>query len=214
MWAANIKRKCLQTSSHLSFCSHVSASVLSESEDPHMIKPSAWDNGSTWGPIITQLLRGGRNYQDIFPILQQMIYSICRNRQHLCFINNIQRIKKNDKKKCLTEKKHTHIILGKKETDKWKKTKKQHLIRRHLWLGNTCAVWVFPGGCSQASQAQITTEEPKREMHSDPITARSDVSSPASRCAGTTSLIYNDPPASSLNTVFIKSGFNCSSLWT
>lgn len=73
------------------------------------------------------------------------------------------------KKKILTEK---NYILGK---NLQKKKKKNH-IRRHLWLGNTCAVSVIPGGCSQASKAMITIMEPKG-MHSTTITSWSDMSS-------------------------------------
>lgn len=93
-------------------------------------------------PVTTDT--GERNYKDIFPILQQMIYSICRNRQHLCFINNIQNVWKRIVKKCLTEKLNSR--------------KKKHVTLKHLWLGNTCAVWIFPGGCSQASEAMIITK--------------------------------------------------------
>lgn len=76
----------------------------------------------------------------------------------------VKKKKKNlDRKKLYSRKKLT------------KKKKKNH-IRRHLWLGNTCAVSVIPGGCSQASKAMITIMEPKG-MHSTTITSWSDMSS-------------------------------------
>lgn len=61
--------------------------------------------------------------------------------------------KKRDKKS-VREKK----LQAKEETDKLlKKTKRR--TRRHLGLGNTSAVGVFPGGCSQASKALLTILE-------------------------------------------------------
>lgn len=91
-------------------------------------------------------------------------------------------------KKGLTEK---HDILGKK-----KRTKKKypHLILGHLWLGNTCAVWVFPGGCSQASKDMITTLEPMG-MHSNNPIAVWYVINGLKAAVWILSLIYNDPQA-------------------
>lgn len=99
-----------------------------------------------------------------------------------------------------------------------KNTKKPHLILRHLWLGNTSAAWVFPGGCSQASEAMIITKGDALKHNNITLWY---VITGLGAAVWILSLIYNDlkyflcnkswPPQTFF---FINSVTKCSLLWT